>query len=648
MAKKTKQKRTPAPKKKASPKGTPFWKDTKIMATLGVILLLTVVTYLPTLNNGFTEWDDDKYVTKNTAITSFSAENINKMVTEPYVSNYHPLTMISYAMNYAVHGKEAKGYIATNIFLHLVNTVLVFFFIYLLTAKKWEIASFVALFFAVHPMHVESVAWIAERKDVLYTLFFVGGLISYIEYLKVGKMKFYFFTLLLFIGSILSKPAAVVFPLVLLLLHFWYGRTFDKKLILQTIPFFALSLAMGILTIQAQSATAIGDFEKYTILQKIMFASYGLMTYAAKMIAPFHLSAFYPYPEVKKAVPVIYYSAPIIVLAVSALAAWSLKKTKVIVFGLLFYLVTIALVLQFVEVGSAIIADRYTYVPYIGLLLIVGYGIYQLLQHPKMSSKAAQYGVMGVIWLLAMGCSYLSSQRTTVWKNAETMWSDVIEKYPMRVPVSYNNRANFYFKRKEYKKALPDYDAAIKIRPTYDLALFNRGTTYLNLGDSEKAMEGFEAAIEANPKYAKAWHNKAIVFYNAKKYKQAIKAYEKSIEIDPNYIISYYRLGLAYNGAGNYAKAVENYDKYLRYKPNDSQTHNGRGVANQQLGKLQEAIQDFSKAIQVGNKKSKGRYHLNRSKCYYALGQMDKARQDAKAAQGLGFKVDEAYLLSLQ
>lgn len=618
------------------------------MATLGAILLLTFVTYLPTLNNGFTDWDDDKYVTKNTAITSFSGENLHKMVTEPYVSNYHPLTMISYAMNYAVSGKDAKGYIATNIFLHLLNTVLVFFFVYLLTAKKWEIATFVALFFAIHPMHVESVAWIAERKDVLYTLFFVGGLITYLKYLEQEKMKFYGFTLLLFIGAILSKPAAVVFPVVLLLLHFWKNRTFDKKLILQTIPFFVISLAMGILTIQAQSATAIGDFEKYTIVQKTMFAAYGLVMYAAKMIAPFHLSAFYPYPEVKKAIPAIYYAAPFVVLAMGALAAWSLKKTKVVVFGFLFYLVTIALVLQFVEVGSAIIADRYTYVPYIGLLLIVGYGLYHLLQHPKLVSKGAQYGLMGLVGVIALGFAYLSMERTQVWKNADTMWSDVIEKYPMRVPVSYNNRANYFFKKKEYQKALPDYDAAIKLKPNYDLALFNRGTTYLNLKDNDKAMEGFDAAIKANPKYAKAWHNKAIVYYNTKKYGKAVEAYKKSIELDPNYIASYFRIGLALNGAGQYAEAVKYYDQYLRYKPQEAQTHNSRGVAHQQLGNMNEAIKDFSNAIQHGGGKSQGRYYLNRSKSYYSLGQMEKARQDAQKAQKTGFKVEESYLLSLQ
>jgi hypothetical protein len=345
--------------------------QTNALALL-IILVLTCIVYIPVLSAGFVNWDDPDYVTDNPIIKDFS--NLEMMFTRPVQGNYHPLTMLTLALNYSLSGFEPWSYHVFNLIFHLVNCFLVFRLAMVLSGNNLIIAFTTSLLFGIHPMHVESVAWVSERKDVLYSLFFLAGLISYTKYVDTDSRKNYVLTIIFLILSLLSKPAAVIFPVVLFCIDLLRKRSFDIRLLTEKIPFFLLSLIMAYITYTAQQekgATAGADI--FGLGTRILMGFYGIMMYFIKMVLPIDLSPFYPFAPVNKDLPATYYIAPLFSLALFVLIFYSLKRNRVVAFGILFYLANLLLVLQFIPIGSAIIADRYTYLPYIGFFYIAGW-----------------------------------------------------------------------------------------------------------------------------------------------------------------------------------------------------------------------------------------------------------------------------------
>jgi tetratricopeptide (TPR) repeat protein len=580
--------------------------EQRIWLVLG-LLLITVLAFSPMLDNAFINWDDDRYIYENPDIQGINGENLKAIFSSYYVSNYQPVTMLSLMLNHAMGKLSPAPYLWTNLLLHLLNTALVFFFAFRLSRKRIEVGLIVAALFALHPMHVESVAWASERKDVLYTAFFMGGLLTWLRYLWSGERKFYLFTLGLFALSVLSKPAAVVFPLVLLLLVWYENEKLDqakiKRALLESLPFFAISLVIGLVTLDAQSATAIIDAQVTTFSQKVLSAFYGFSMYFAKLIAPVKLSAFYPYPFLAPQLPALYYAGPIIFLALAGLViyGWGVKKSKVMLFAAGFFLINIILVLQFLQVGGAVMADRYTYVPYIGLFfgLAMGYS-YLLRQRRKPWASLAT----GALALALIGCAWGSFQRTDVWDNDEVLWTDVIEKYPGQVPTSYLNRGKHYFTTNQKDKAKVDWEMAAKIKPDYQQAFNNLGMYHVE----------------------------------RKEFDQAIARFDRSLELDPNYATSLKYRGSSYVNKQQFDQAIADYQRYIQLRPGDAYGYHAMGVCYQNSGKYAEAEKAFTQAIQ--RDPSKGFYFYNRSVARGALGKQAEAQQDAQRAKQLGFQAN--------
>src|SRR6266571_3392951 len=286
-------------KDKTKSKGTPRERSFKrTVLFLAVTLVLTVLSFSPSLDNGFTNWDDPGYVLENYSIRDLSQKNVANVFTSYLQGNYHPLTVLSYAVEYKFFQLDPKIYHITNLLLHVLNTTFVFWLIRLLTGRL-ETAAITAVLFGIHPLHVESVAWISERKDVLFSLFYLGSLISYVLSLtKVqDRVRYLIMSLVLFILSLLSKGVAVTLPLVLLLIDYYFKRTFTKKIFIEKIPFFLLSIGFGVIAILAQkSEGAIQTMTTYPFYDRLLIASYGIVTYLFKIFVPQQLSAFYPYP----------------------------------------------------------------------------------------------------------------------------------------------------------------------------------------------------------------------------------------------------------------------------------------------------------------------------------------------------------------
>ena len=632
------------------------FKDRKIPILLFAVLALTFLTFLPTFQNEFTNWDDDMYIRDNPLVRSLSSDNLQTMFApdeEAFVGgNYHPLTILTLAINYQISGLKPWSYQLVNILLHLLNTFLVFLLIYRLTKGKADIALITALLFGIHPMHVESVTWVAERKDVLYTAFFLGAMLSYLNYIrKPGYLQlgvsFLFFTL-----SLLSKPAAVVFPVLLFLFDYFEKRPLKAKLFLEKIPFFALSLLMGLFTIDAQKASdAYGGLAKFDIFDRLMFAGYGFTMYLVRFFVPFKLSAFYPYPE-SSPLPAEFYISSAIAFLILAYTIWSMKKTRILAFSVGFYAVNLALVLQFVTVGSAILADRYTYVPYIGISLLIGYAYHELRQSHRPALRKYAQPLLILIVSGALILSLLASQRVRVWRNSETLFTNVIKNYP-RSAVAYQNRGHYYRKQSArakdpvrkaalLKKALEDYNEGLAVSPGNAVLYSNRGKVWFERKEFEKALEDYNRSLAIKSDDPQTLSNRGAVRGMLGDLKGALQDFNRAIELDPNNPNGYFNRGILYGQLGEPEKAIADYRKYLSYKPGNAGMHNSIGVELQKLGRNTEALREFDTAIRLNPKEPA--FYINKSLSHFQLGQTGEARKSARQAQRLGAKLNSSYL----
>jgi len=619
----------------------------KIILLLFVIGAVTFISFSPSLNNEFTNWDDPVYVIENPLLTNLASANIKKIFTTPVSSNYHPFTILSLAIEYHYVQLEPKLYHTTNVIIHLLNALLVFWFIYRLCGN-YQVAVFVSLLFGVHPMHVESVSWISERKDVLYTFFFMAGAIAYLKYLeeKKGRGKYYILMFVLFVCSLLSKSAAVVFPVVLWLLDFIKKRPFSKKVVLEKVPLLLLSLLFGLIAVYTQREKAIAGYETFALHHRALFASYGIIVYLWKLIAPLNLSCFYPYPFlIGDRLPYIFYFAPAIVGGMFALIWWTKKYTRDVIFGFLFFLVTIVFVLQFMSVGRAVMADRYTYVPYIGIFFIIGKGY-----HYVITRKEKKYLLLKVLLFLLLAgyagtMAYLTYERTQVWKNSGTLWTDVIKNHPKEL-MAYSNRGNYYSKKGMYDKALIDYNALLGAKPKDFKSYVHRANVYGIQKKYELAIVDYTKALSINANYADAYVNRGITYSIMKQYKKAFEDYSRAIALQPGKTSIYVNRAYAYLENGNYEQAINDYDFLTRKEPYENNHYFYRGLAYHRSGNYEAAMKDYTHTLQL-NAENGGAY-LNRSLCYNAKNDYLNALNDAVKAKQLGQKVDDSYIDKLR
>lgn len=544
-----------------------------------IILLITFLAFSPALKNDMLlTWDDQAYVTNNDLVKSLSSQNIIRIFKEDkgLYANWHPLTTLTLAINYKFSGSKSTVYIATNIFIHLLNTLLVFAFIYLLTNKRLAIALVVSLLFGIHPLHVESVAWISERKDVLYSFFFLLSLIAYLYYTKKKNWLMYVVSVVLFFFSLLSKAMAASLPLVLLVTDYYLNRKWSIKNFLDKVPYLAMAIVLGLYAIHIQSSgNAIGRIT-FPAGLRILHVCYGFMLYIIKTIIPAGLSAFYPYPYpllnsswvLNNTPPVLFicFSGTLIVLAL-AVIIWlrKLSSSRTIIAGLLFYTATAIMVLQFIPVGRAIMADRYAYLPSIGLFLIAGYFFDKYYE-----KKRTRIIAVALLSLFAGILFFLTWQRTSVWKNDETLWSDVIGKYPNdnRVQIALINRALYYEQIKKYDLALKDNLEVVELNPKDDNTLERIGKIYgKNMNDLTKSLTYLERAYEANPNNLEILKDLGTAYGIAGNAQKSIDYSLKGLAIQPHDAFLLMNAGIGYQNLGDTVKSKEYIDEAVRIDP---------------------------------------------------------------------------------
>lgn len=601
-----------------------------------LILVFTFLAYLPALNAEFVNWDDPDYVNKQTLAGFLSDYSL--LFTKTIQGNFHPLTMFSLTINYSISGMEPWSYHLFNLLFHLANCLLVYRLVLLLSNRNSIIAFAAAILFGIHPMHVESVAWISERKDVLYGLFFLLGLISYTKFVDTGSRKQYWLTALFLVLSLLSKPAAVIFPVAIFCIDLLKKRKLSLRLFIEKIPFFLLVLPIGIITVLSQQKIGATGSGFFSIGERLLFGCYNFMMYIVKSIVPVNLSAFHPFPPVNKSLPVEYYLSLLFCVAMAILFFYSLKRNRVVAFGLLFFLVNSLLIMQFFLVGSAIWADRYTYIPYIGLFYIAGWLIDRF-------SKSKMPRAYAIIIPISIVLCLLTSRQATTWQDSAKLWDNAIKVQPSSK--AYNNRAVLFRNEKDYQKAIEYYTKAVRLNVVDHEGYTHRGNIYFDLRQLDSAYADYKKSLSIKPDYYPALDNLGALYSLRGQYDSAVIYLNRALSINPDYGPAYRNRGLVYAQMGRNEEAIKDFERSLQNEPNDPDILNYMGACYQALKKYTEALTYINKAIEG---RPDPHFYLNRAYCYYAMQKIDAAKSDAQTAKQGGIEMDPAFakLLGIQ
>jgi tetratricopeptide (TPR) repeat protein len=615
---------------------------------LPFILLVSAIVLVKTIFNGFTNWDDDVYIVNNALLRDFSWDGINKILFSFTGLGGTRLTLLNFWLDYHFWKLNPLPYHLENLIFHLINTALVYYLVKRL-CKKDIVAGITALLFAIHPMHVESVAWIAERKDVLYTFFFLLSLISYERYIN-GSKKILWFTLafLCFFLSWHSKISAASLPFILIILDYFYSRKLSYKLVIEKIPFFFL-LAFYLFHIFTFDKVSGGNFhhftQSFTFFDRILMAGYSMGFYLLKFFAPFNLYAVHPYPaKVMGSLPVIYYVATVSMIVVFSFIIWILykykKSGKEIIFGLLFFLITISMFLHIIPIkGVIVVADRYSYIPYIGLFFIIGVIFENLLSSNKITDRVKQLS-SAILVIFFILCAVLAWGRTLVWKDSLTLFTDVINKNP-GVEQAYNNRANAKQQIGDYKGALEDYNKSIEINPNFPISYSNRGITRANMNDLANAMLDLNKAIELKSNYDEAYYNRAITKKSLKDYNGLLGDLDLAIKYKPNFAAAYYERGIEKYRRNMQQEALDDCNNAIKYKFNYSEAYYLRGNIMKDMQDFNSAINDYNKAIKINPNYSEA--FNNRGFSKNAIGDYQNALSDLDKALELKKDFPEAH-----
>jgi protein O-mannosyl-transferase len=601
---------------------------------IGLILLITLVSYWPVLHLRSFVWDDEGYIANNLVIKSF---HLKEILSGNVMGNYHPVTVLALAVEYFFFGPDAIGYHWVNLVLHFMNVLLVYVVIQRV-CRKYQVALIAALLFGIHPIHVESVAWISGLKDLLFTLFFLLSWLLYLEYRSASRVLFYFISLFLFLFSLSSKSMAVSLPVVLLLTDYFQGRKMNRLAWMEKIPFFILSLVFGVVAIFTQKSSGNISVWDYTFLQQLSMSCYGFVSYLFKLVLPVKLSAFYPYPAAQSdSFQSGWYLLLLTLIIFSYLLYFSFRNSRKIFFGFGFFVLTIFLVLQWFPVGKAIMADRYAYVPSIGFFFLAGEGWITLSEKRK---KWLAYFLLGTFTVFF---SFRTFDRCGVWKNEIILWNDVLHQHE-NVPLAYLNRGIAYARQNEYDKAIEDISKAIQLdtRQTkayysnYARAYYNRGNMYFNQGRFDLALQDFNKCIEWNPKYGQAYFNRGNIYTDTREYDKALADFSRAAELNPRDAKPFVNRGYVFGLKKEYEKALHDFDMAVRLNPEDPGIYFNRGMLFLNMQDYVKSIESFSKTLKINPNDPEALF--NRGLAEYYSSDKKAAERDMRQAAGLGYK----------
>ena len=609
-----------------------------------VIAGATLTVYWQVHEYSFVSYDDPKYVIENDRVQNgLTAKNAEWALTAVVAANWHPLTLLSHMTDCQIYGLNSGSHHLTNLIIHILNSLLLFIIFRWMTTDLWK-SFFLSALFALHPLHVESVAWISERKDVLNTFFWFLTIISYIKYCeRPGAIRFIPVFLFYFLG-LMSKPMIVTLPFVLLLLDFWplgrmkiFARKDDdqisnssiliKPLLSEKIPLFLLSGAASVVTLFAQSSqNAVASLKTFPLYIRIANAFISYVNYCINLIWPFDLSVLYPHPE--KFMFLEAASAFTLIAAISFVVFRFAGRKPYLAVGWFWYIGTLVPVIGLVQVGAQAMADRYTYVPLVGIFIIMAWGISDILADWKY--KAFGMRIMAVTFLLIL--AGITWQQIAYWKDSKTLFSHALEVTENNA-IAHNNLGSVFGKKGQLRKAREHYTKAIQLNSNYVSAIHNLGLVFFRMGNLNEAIDQYTEALRIDPGYEKAHYDMAVALQKKGRRGEAGRHYSEALKIDPEYAEAHINLGIilaenqklteaanhfiaalkikndmprAYFNLGNILftidktdMAIAHYRKALEINPNYEAAYMGLGNAFVKKGDIMKAINSFEKVLKM-------------------------------------------------
>ena len=570
----------------------------------GVICLflavITIGVYWQVGGHEFVNFDDKDYITENQHVQEgLTLKSIVWAFTSTHASNWHPLTWLSHMLDCQIFGLNPGGHHLTSVFFHILNSILLFLVFNKMTGAFWK-SAFIAVLFAVHPLHVESVAWASERKDVLSTFFWMLTMGAYAFYVENPGIKKYLTVVLLFVIGLMAKPMIITLPFVLLVLDYWPLGRFNKissalKLIKEKIPLFIFAVASGIVTFFVQqSGGAVRSFDSMPLFVRISNAIVSYINYIIKMLMPHNLAVLYPHPGMPPVWQVA--GAFLLLVFISFIAVKTLEKQPYFAAGWLWYLGTLVPVIGLVQVGQQAMADRYTYIPLTGIFIIITWGISDLFaawryQYKKQSLVTVSAIIISILIVLTWF-------QLTYWNNSITLFTHAI-KATENNSVAHNNLGNALKYHGRLSEATAHYTEALRIRPKYAKAHNNLGNALADQGKLSEAISHYYEALRIDPDYVLAYNNLGNVLAGHGRISEAIKYYIEALRIRPDFAKAHYNLGNAFADQGRLSEAISHYYEALRIRPNHADAHNNLGNALSGQGKLSEAISHYYEALRI-------------------------------------------------
>ncbi len=563
------------------------------------IVALVLIAYFRVFNFEFISWDDTAYTIANESVKSFSIDHIKEWFTSFFVGNYQPLTMASYAIDYAIGGNQPFTYHITNILLHAVNAVLVWRLVLLLSGDA-PVALFTAIIWALHPTSVEATAWIAERKTLLSGTLSLAGLICYAKHLDKPSPKTAFIVIGFGAAAMLSKATAVAFPLSLFAIDIWKGKRELFKGLSIKLPLFALALIIGITAVNAQQEGGfLHRHEVENPFMHLIYAGHAYISYITRTLFPINLSVIYPYPT-SITLPVLFCFLTVAVVG-TGIIAWKRQNT-LLAGSIAFFSVNIVFLLQFISFGEALSADRYMYLASIGIIFPCTHAVFTLFKNRKRP-------VAITISSLAAACLLmLTSFRAAAWQSDLTFFSALAETFPNSA-VAHSSLGAIYLQKGELSLAEFHLDKATQLDPANYKAWHNKGNMYMKTARTMEAFEAFTESIELNG-YTKSYFARAVIHQETGRFKLAIADIQQVLSHPPTDARAWYLYGYCSEQIEQYTDAILAYSQAIGISGNNPLFYARRGVAETMIGKHNDAIVDLKRAVNMPNPKPEYYYLL--------------------------------------
>ena len=597
-----------------------------------ILTVLTLSVYWQVHRYDFINYDDPVYITENHQVQSgITTDGFRWAFTTKYFGLWNPLVWLSFMVDHQLYGLKAGGYHVTNLILHLLSTLLLFWLFHRMTGAVWR-SAFVAAFFALHPLHVESVAWVSERKDVLSAFFWMLTLCFYVYYTEKPAIKRYLLIVFSFVLALLSKPMVITLPVIMILLDYWPLRRFESRKgnlflwqVKEKLPLIVLSVTAVLITYYTPSTHK--SYELLPLETRLANAPVAFVIYLVKTFWPHNMTIFYPFPS---QIPVWKITVSLLFIILSSLIIiLKTRRLPYLFVGWFWFIIAIAPAIGIIQIGDFAMTDRYHYLPSIGISIMLAWGIPSFIRNKPAEKKILLPLAVLVLMILAV----LTWKQCDYWKSSVELWKHAVNVTKNNF-LAYNNLAIALFAEGKNEQAIYYYNKAITIKPFEVVPYQNKAIVYAKTGQYNLAIDSYSEALRIKSDNSDAYYSRGALYHQLGRYQEAVEDFSSAIRLQPDNSLAYFNRGNALITLGRYQQAIDDFSKSISLKPDYVDAYNNRAFVYLSQKRYQEAVGDYSRAISL--KPDYADAYNNRAFVYLNQGDHLSGCHDAKQACALG------------